>query len=531
MNHLHPGESVSLWLDSENKMKFSPLHRNLLVDVCVVGGGIAGLTSAYLLMKEGKTVCLLEDFELGSGQSGRTTAHFSNVLGTRYLELEKYHGVQGARLVADSHTSAINKVEEIIKAENIDCHMRRVNGYLFAELLSDIEMLREEYKAVHMAGLIDTDYLEQSPLKTFANECIRFPHQIQLHPLKYLNGLAKAIVDNGGQIFTNTHVENVEGGSPAIVKTKDGYEVRCLSVVVATNTPINNLLAIHTKQAPYRTYVLGYRVPKDSLPVGLYWDTLDPYHYVRLESDPYHDDKDILIVGGEDHKTGQDHHPQIRFSFLEEWVKNKFPFAKDIAYRWSGQVMESIDGLAYLGHNPSDKDNVYIITGDSGNGMTNSTIGAMLITDQIMGRTNLWEDVYDPSRLSLSALADFVKENSNVAAQYREWLAPKPTPNIKNLPYEQGVVFRSGMKMVAAYKDETGHLELMSAACPHLGGVVHWNNVEKSWDCPCHGSRFDCRGKVLEGPANKDLERIYLTEPKKEDPDLALDFSPNPGFA
>ena len=530
MNQLHPGESVSLWLDSKDRPAFSPLRDNIVTDVCIIGGGIAGLTSAYMLMKEGKSVCILEDFEIGGGQTGKTTAHFSNVLQKRYLELEKFHGDEGARKVAESHTVAIHRVEEIIQKENIDCEMRRLNGYLFAELISDIHMLQDEYKAAHRAGLIGVEYVEQSPLRNFANEAIRFPQQLTLHPLKYINGLTDAIVRNGGQIYTHTHVEKVESGSPAIITTRDGHEVRCLSVVVATNTPINNLFAIHTKQAPYRTYVLGFRIPKGSVPDGLYWDTAQPYHYVRLAEDPKDPESDILIVGGEDHKTGQDHHPQIRFSILEEWTKSKFPMAKEIAYRWSGQVMEAIDGIGYLGHNPMDQDNVYIITGDTGNGMTNSTIGAMIITDQIMGRKNPWAEVYKPSRISLRAIAEFVKENSNVAAQYKDWFAAKPQPNIKNLPYEEGVVFRSGMKMIAAYKDETGHLELMSAACPHLGGVVSWNHVEKSWDCPCHGSRFDCHGKVLEGPATKDLEKIYLTEPKKADPDTPVLFNPEVGF-
>lgn len=519
-NHLHPGESVSLWQDSESMTKFTNLRRNLLIDVCVVGGGIAGLTTAYHLLKEGKTVCVLEDFEIGSGQTGKTTAHFSPVLDMHYIELEKYHGSNGARKIADSHTAAIQRVEQIIKTEKIECEMKKLNGYLFAELMSDIKTLREEYKAAHKAGLIGVEYVEQSPIRHFANEAIRFPNQLQLHPLMYINGLADAILKMGGQIFTNTHVSSIEGGNPAIVKTKDGHEVRAMSVVVATNTPINNLFAIHTKQAPYRTYVLGFSIPKGSFPDGLYWDMMSPYHYVRVEPDPKDENGDILIVGGEDHKTGQDHHPQIRFTFLEEWTRSKFPFVKEIAYRWSGQVMQSIDGLAYLGHNPADRNNVYVITGDTGNGMTNATIGAMLVTDQIMERKNQWEDVYNPSRLSLRALADFVKENSNVAIQYTDWFSAKPTPNIKNLPYEEGVVFRSGIKMIAAYKDETGHIELMSAACPHLGGVVSWNHVEKSWDCPCHGSRFDCHGKVLEGPATTDLEKIHLTEPKKTDPDI-----------
>jgi glycine/D-amino acid oxidase-like deaminating enzyme/nitrite reductase/ring-hydroxylating ferredoxin subunit len=511
VSSLHPGESMTIWLDTKTIPAYPKLSQSLSTDVCIVGGGIAGLTTAYLLMKEGKSVCVLEDFELGSGQTGRTTAQFVTALDDRYYTIEKNHGVTGAWLAVESHSAAITMVKKIITKENINCDMVTLDGYLFAGDPSHIKLLRMEYDAATRAGLYGIELLNSSPLNTMSTgPCLRFPNQLQIHPMKYLSALSNLIKEGGGKIFTRTHVSEVKGGERASVHTKDGFIVDCGSVVVATNAPINNLFAIHTKQHPYRSYVIGMQIPKNNVPTGLYWDTLDPYHYLRVEtSEP---DYDVLIVGGEDHKTGQDIHPETRYQALESWTRERFPLAGDIHYRWSGQIMEPLDGLAYLGHNPMDKNNVYVITGDSGNGMTHCTIGAILITDQIMGRKNPWEELYNPSRISFKTTGEFVRENANVAAQYADWFSQKAKPYADEIPYEEGVVFRDGLKMIAAFKNRNGSFEMMSAACPHLGGVVHWNSVEKSWDCPCHGSRFDYYGKVIEGPACEDLKKVMGVE-------------------
>jgi glycine/D-amino acid oxidase-like deaminating enzyme/Rieske Fe-S protein len=508
MNSAFPDTSVSAWIDTKAMPKFSSLKENLSVDVCIIGGGIAGLTSAYLLLKEGKSVCILEAFGLASGQTARTTAHFSYVLGERYFQLEKYHGTKGALLIAESHCEAIDLVERIVREENISCEMDRVTGYLFSD---DKNLLTKELAAVYRAGRNDVAMVEELPVSTLhPGPALAFPNQMQLHPLKYMSGLTKCIVAKGAKIFTDTHVTEVHGGTQAYVKTKDGHTVNCSAIVVATNTPFNDIFAIHTKQAPYRTYVIGLLLPKNSVPKALYWDTEDPYHYVRILDDG--PESDILIVGGEDHKTGQDEHPESRYEKLEKWARARFPKAITVVYRWSGQVMESIDSIAYLGHNPLDKDNVYVITGDSGNGMTHSTIGAMIVSDQIQGRESRWEKVYNPSRLSMRAMPEYLRENANVAAQYTDWLSVAPTPDFEDIRHDEGIVFRDGMRMIAAYKDKRGNLEFMSATCPHLAGVVSWNNAEKSWDCPCHGSRFTCHGKVIEGPACEDLEPIDFEE-------------------
>jgi glycine/D-amino acid oxidase-like deaminating enzyme/nitrite reductase/ring-hydroxylating ferredoxin subunit len=502
------GKTTSLWAATVQMPACPQLNENLDVDVCVVGAGLGGLTAAYLLQKEGKKVCVLEALEIGGGQTGRTTAHFVTALDDRYFDLEKYHGQEGARLAAESHQASLEKVEAIVRSEKIDCDFKRVDGYLFRSPESESDVLEKELEAAHRCGLKDLHIKEVTTPNAFMKgKALCFPNQIQLHPLKYLKALAEIFLRGGGKIYTQTHASKIVGGSEASVTTDQKFKVTARSIIVATNSPVNDMFAIHTKQAPYRSYVLGFKVSKGTVDTALYWDTQDPYHYVRL-----HDGdsaSDILIVGGEDHKTGQEEHPEKCFQNLETWTRKVFPASGEIVYKWSGQVMEPVDGLGYLGHNPLDKNNVYIITGDSGNGMTHCTIGGMLITDQIMKRPNAWEKLYHPSRISPRASAEFMKENANVAAQYADWFKPLgKKDDLASLKSGEGCVIRDGVSVIAASKSQSGEIQQVSAVCTHLGGIVHWNSVEKSWDCPCHGSRFATDGKVIEGPAITGLAKI-----------------------
>lgn len=504
-------ESLSLWSDTSETPKFPSLEADTQVDVCIVGGGIAGLTTAYLLMKEGKSVCVLEMGEIGCGQTGKTTAQFSNVLDNRYFDIEKYHGVKGARLAAQSHREAIEKVVAIVQKENINCDLERVPGYLYSEGDPRKNTLQKELHACHRAELRNVEWQKSLPLENLAGvPCLLFADQMQLHPLKYLNSLAQIIIAGGGSIYTRTHATQMTGGESAFVEVAGGHTVHCQAIVVATNSPVNDLVAIHTKQAAYRSYVMGFSVSKGSYPRAFFWDTLDPYHYVRLQNSS-NENEDILVVGGSDHKTGQESNPEECFANLEVWARKTFPLIETTQYKWSGQVIETMDGLAFLGRNPLDKNNVFVITGDSGSGMTHCTIGALLITDLIMERDNPWTQLYSPSRIKARALPEFIRENANVAAQYADWIVPLERAEFKDLPRGEGKVFRHDLLPVAIYKEENDVVKFLSAVCPHLAGVVRWNNVEKSWDCPCHGSRFDCHGKVIEGPANSDLE-VFVDE-------------------
>jgi glycine/D-amino acid oxidase-like deaminating enzyme/nitrite reductase/ring-hydroxylating ferredoxin subunit len=506
------GASTSVWMATADTPREGRLAEDLHVDVCVVGAGIAGMTTAYLLAQEGKRVVVLDDGVIGGGETCRTTAHIVNALDDRYFELEDLFGAEGARLAAQSHTAVIEKVAEIVGRENIDCDFSRLDGYLFVPAGDDPKILDDELAAAHRCGLTDLEIVERPPGLSFdTGRALRFPRQAQFHVLKYLDGLARALKRDGGRVFTQTHAAKIEGvdDENARVETSDGKVVTARAVVVATNTPINDLFEIHTKQAAYRTYVIGARVPKGSVPKILLWDTPDPYHYVRIqEGSGGKSAYDVLIVGGEDHKTGQEDNAEDRYSRLEAWTRERFPSVEGVEFRWSGQVMEPVDGLAFIGRNPLDKKSVFIATGDSGNGMTHGTIAGVLLTDLIMGRENSWAELYDPARKTktLSTLKDFAKENLNVAAQYTDLATPGDVDSADEIKRGDGSIIRRGLTKVAAYRDDEGTLYEHSAICTHLGCVVNWNSSEKTWDCPCHGSRFDCRdGHVVNGPAIKGL--------------------------
>lgn len=475
------------------------------VDVIVVGAGMAGLSSAYCLCREGRRVAVLDTAGLAVRQTACTTAHLANALDDRYAELERIRGADACRLAAESHTAAIAFIEATVRRERIDCAFHRVDGYLVAAREEDYGLLDREFEAARRAGL-DVSEVDLLPIPHFnGGPALRFPDQGQFHPIRYLRGVAEAITRAGGLLVTGAHVSSVEGDGKAVaVHVEGGPTLRAAAAVVATNTPVIDRIAIHTKQAAYLTYVVALAMPRGALRPALLWDTLDPYHYVRL-AEAVAPNEDLLIVGGEDHKVGQAHDQEDRFARLEEWARRRFPMCGEVRNAWSGQVMETIDGLAFLGRNPGDADNVYIATGDSGMGMTHGTIAGMLITDLILGRANPWAELYDPARKPLGALRTFLSENLNTAAQYVSWLTPGESSSAEQLAPGCGAVIRDGLKKKAVYRDEHGDYHTCSAVCPHLGGIVTWNPVERTWDCPAHGSRFSPLGQVINGPANTDL--------------------------
>ena len=502
------GENLSIWLATGDWLQPPPLFGAATADVCVVGAGIAGLTAAYMLALNGSSVVVIEDGAIGSGETHHTTAHLSNALDDRYYELERLHGAHGARLAAKSHTAAIEAIEEITGRENIECDFERLDGYLFSPPGESTEVLERELAAAQRAGL-DVDYVDRVPVDFHDfGPALRFPRQGEFHALKYVNGLAAAVKRLGGQIYGNTHATRIVGGENPSVETATGARITARAVVVATNTPINDRVAMHTKQAAYRTYVIGARVPAHSIPRMLLWDTPDPYHYVRLQAAGGDSSHDFLIVGGEDHKTGQADDFEDRFDALEAWTRERFPMVEDVPLKWSGQVMEPADGVAFIGRNPGEA-NVYIATGDSGNGMTHGTIAGMLIADLIAGRENEWAKLYEPGRKSLRSALEYARENLNVAAQYADHVLPGDVGSIDDIAPGEGAIVRRGLRQVAAYRDESGTLHQHSAICPHLGCIVAWNAAENSWDCPCHGSRFDrLDGHVLNGPAISGLPTL-----------------------
>jgi glycine/D-amino acid oxidase-like deaminating enzyme/nitrite reductase/ring-hydroxylating ferredoxin subunit len=502
------GRTRSVWMATADTGIQPELHEDVSADVCVIGGGIAGITTAYLLARERKSVVLLDDGPLAGGETSRTSAHLVFYNDDGLTTIERLHGTEGLRVATDSHKAAVNRIFEIAGAEHIDCDLKRVDGYLFVSPDGQQhDFLDKELDAAHRIGLKEAHWVDRAPLPGFdTGRCLCYPQQGQFHPLKYLAGVLKAFWKRGGRVYGHTHADKVESdGTTARVTTRGGPVVTAGSVVVTTNSPVNDRVAIHTKQSAWRTYILGFRIPKDSVPLGLYWDTEDPYHYVRVQQAGDHD---VLIVGGEDHKTGQANDPDVRYGNLEKWARPRFPMARDVEFHWSGQVLEPFDCLSFTGRNPLDAPNVYVHTGDSGMGLTHGTIAGILLTDLIVGRPNSWANLYDPSRVTLKGLSTWVKDNVTVAAQYTDLLTPGDVAGESEIAPRTGAVIRRGATKVAVYRDEHDALHECSAICPHLGCVVKWNHAESSWDCPCHGSRFDPYGKVVNGPANEDLQRV-----------------------
>jgi glycine/D-amino acid oxidase-like deaminating enzyme/nitrite reductase/ring-hydroxylating ferredoxin subunit len=501
-------QSVPVWSESPIQQSFPRLESDQETEVCIVGAGIAGLTTGYLLQREGKRVAIVDAWGLAAGQTGRTTAHLTAVLDDRFFDLEDYFGEEKTRLAAESHMAAINRIEAIVREEQINCDFERVDGYLVALDERQKKDFDQEVPALKRAGFSDMSVHTKLPLQGIEmGDAMRFPQQACFHINKYMNGLANIFVRNGGRIFVGSHVRKVQGGDHAFVETDDGRKILARHIVVATNTPINDWVTMHTKQAAYRTYAVAYRIQKDSSPNFLLWDFADPYHYARIVRG---ESEDFLVIGGEDHKTGQADDAEERYPNIDRWTREYFSNVGPIAYRWSGQIMEPVDSLAFIGRNPADKDNVFIATGDSGNGMTHGTIAGILITDLIQGRDNPWKDVYEPSRKTLSAAGSFIQENANVVAcLVKDWVAPSEVDSIEQIPAGEGAVLRQGASKIAAYRDEKGIVHSCSAVCTHLGCIVQWNGGEKSWDCPCHGSRFTIDGEILNGPAVKPLEQVH----------------------
>ena len=497
------GKNVSYWQATEEDFSASPLTGSTDTDVCVIGGGIAGLTTAYLLGRAGKKVVVIDDGPIGGGETARTTAHLTYAIDDRLYRIAKWHGDDKARLALESHAAAIDEIERIVSMEQIDCDYSRLDGYLFEAEESDDD-LDKELETAHRLGFDQIELVDKAAVKDFdTGPALRFPDQGQFHILKYLSGLASAIERNGGHLFSNTRAVEWKGEDSPHVKTSDGRTVSAKSIVLATNYPI--MSKMFARLPAYRTYAIGVRVPKGSVEKVLLWDTGDPYHYIRIQEESDHD---VLIVGGEDHRTGQENDGDVRFQNLWKWTATRFPSAEKTIYQWSGQCFETHDGLAFIGKFSGDEPNVYLITGDSGMGMTHGTIGGMLVSDLILGRDNPWAEVYDPSRIATQSVIEAVPELIKSTTPYVDWITGGDVSSVDEIKNGKGAILRDGTSKIAVYRDEDGMLHKRSAVCTHMGCIVRFNSAETTWDCPCHGSRFGVDGHVINTPAMSPLEPV-----------------------
>lgn len=501
--------SISCWIKDAPAIKASPLRRDQSCDVVVIGSGIAGLSTAYELSRFGRSVTVIDRGRIGCGMTARTTAHLATELDDLYSELIRMRGQDEARIYHDSQVAAVNRIEAICKEERIDADFARVEGFLFAAEESHRADLEEEYQACRKIE-VDVYWADRAPVPGIdTGRALRFPNQGRFHPLKYLAGLARAIVSRGGRLYADTaYVAHKEAEDGIEISTEQGCVIRAAAAVFATNSPVNDKVTIHTKQIPDRTYVIAGRVPKGSVPDALVWDTYDAYHYVRIQ--PLSSGEDLIIVGGEDHHTGEASDMDARLANLEEWTRKRYPAFTGADYRWSGQVLEPIDFMPFSGRNPGSRD-IYIHTGDSGEGITNGVAGSLTILPLIIGEDSRYAPVLEPSRKSMSSttsLGQFVRGQVGVVENLTEYLGPSEVGSVDEIAPGEGAVLRQGALKVACYKAEDGTIIRRSATCTHMGCIVHWNTFEKCWDCPCHGSQFAPDGKVFNGPALEPLAEV-----------------------
>ena len=482
------------------------LERNEDADVVVVGGGITGMTAAYLLARAGKSVILLERERWAQIDTGHTSAHLTMVTDDRLTDLVARFGRDGAQAVWDAGLAAIAQIDTIVREEQMACAFEWVPAYLHAALTaSHEERAALEADATLAADLgFDAAYIDFVPF--VGGPGVRFEGQARFHPRKYLSALAHAADVRGVRMYEHSPAEEFTE-APRAVKA-NGCTVTCDYVVLATHTPLTgttNLASatlFQTKLALYTSYIVSGRVEKGRVDDALFWDTADPYHYLRI--DPRRD-HDVVIFGGEDHKTGQEADTCSRYERLGRALAALVP-SVDLFHRWSGQVIETPDGLPYIGETAERQ---FVATGFSGNGMTFGTLGAMMACDRVLGRPNPWSDLFDPGRTTIrGGLWDYVRENKDYPYyMVRDRFAGAEGRSLRAVPRGQGKILEIDGQKVAAFRDPSGAAEVRSAVCTHMGCLVQWNHAERTWDCPCHGSRFKPDGAVIAGPAESPLKK------------------------
>ena len=489
--------------------RFPALRRTIRVDVVVVGGGMTGITTAYLLKKEGCKVALVEKGRCASQDTANTTAHLTHVTDLRLSDLVRRFGRDHARAVWNAGTAALDQIQQIVNAEQIECDFQRVPGYLHAawnSRKSENRALQREARVARDLGF-DADYVMETPI--LGRPGVRYPNQAKFHPRKYLARLAERIPGRGSFLFERSEAKKFERLKDGRMRvTANGQTIRSDWVVIATDVPmtgVSNIVSVallQSKITSYTSYAIGAWLPKNRAPAALFWDTSEPYYFLRIDSLPR---RDYAVFGGMDHKTGQVSDTQKTFLDLEKTLRCILPEAR-VERRWSGQIVESHDGLPLIGETAERQ---FVATGFSGNGITYGTLAGLMACDWVMKRKNPWSDLFSPRRKKFHGAWDYLRENLDYPYyMMKDRLARIEGKSLRSLKRAQGRILRIRGKRVAAYRDDQGRVTMLSPVCTHLGCIVHWNNAERSWDCPCHGSRFAPSGEVIAGPAETPLERI-----------------------
>lgn len=499
----------SLWMRTSVFADATVLEGQREADTVIVGSGMAGLSAAYELACAGQKVIVVDRGPIAGGMTSRTTAHLAPICDDGIGSLIDLRGVDMARLFQESQAAAVDRIEAIVRQHDIQCDFRRLDGYLFPAKDMTLDegrrQIDEEFEAARKAGVF-VERVDGLPLAGFERApVLRYPRQATFHPLEYLSAIVEGVLARDGLLFANSPVVKVEELRHGVrIIAAGGAAVVANRAIFATNTPINNRVELHSKMAPYRTYAMAFRLPRDAPPDALYWDLADPYHYVRLQDGQ-------LIVGGADHKSGEANDGDRRFAAIEKWIRELVPALGPETHRWSGQVMNTIDHCGFIGRNPNDE-RIFVATGDSGQGMTHGALAGILLRDLIVSGGSPWQDVYEPSRKPIKAVANYISENVTALKNFAEYVLPGGIESVDSLKPGDGGLLADGLRKLAVCRDLEGRLHLHSAACTHLGCHVNWNATEQCWDCPCHGSQFAPDGTVLNGPALSPLAEAKASE-------------------
>ncbi|WP_036485868.1 FAD-dependent oxidoreductase [Myxosarcina sp. GI1] len=498
------GKPTSFWLDSTLETEYPAFTEAINVDVAIVGAGITGLTAAYLLKQAGKTVAVVEAENIASGASGHTTAKVTSLHQLIYKDLIDSIGKEKARLYGESNQAAVEFVAATVKNEQIDCDFSRRSTYSFAESSDNLNKVRSEYEAAVELGLPAT-FVEETTLPFKIAGAVEFSNQVQFHVRKYLLRLAEIVAGNGSYIFEHTRVKTVEEGEPCQVVTERG-NLNATDVLVTTHLPILDLGLFFAKAYPKRSYLIGAAISPEKAPEGMYIGVGQNYHSIRTT--PYENGL-LLLIGGGGHKVGAKNNTEESYLELETYARSHFGIEpNEIKYRWSSQDYVSFDKLPYIGKLTPANQHIYIATGFSLWGMSKGTLSGMMLADRVLGIDNPWADLYDSLRATPFVTQESIKENLDVGMHWiGDRLKGLQSSSVSEVTPGKAKLLTINGDKVGVYKDTAGSVHAVAATCPHLGCIVNWNSAEKSWDCPCHGARFDYEGKLLHGPAVKDLDK------------------------
>jgi glycine/D-amino acid oxidase-like deaminating enzyme/nitrite reductase/ring-hydroxylating ferredoxin subunit len=502
------GACTSIWQTSAENYSSSSILDNKEYDVAIIGAGITGVTTALLLQKAGKSCILLEAQNPGFGTTGGTTAHLNTFYDTPYHQIIKDFGEENARLMAQAAKSAIGLIKNNIETHKIECSFEEKDAYLFALNEKQSKELGEIIEASNKVG-VHMEATDNNPYPIPHLTTAIIPGQAQFNPMHYLYGMLQAFEEAGGKLVQNCRVVDSEEGDILQLHTSLGT-VKTRNAIYATHIPPGvNLL--HFRCAPYRSYALGVKLKFDEYPSSLGYDMDDPYHYYRTQEI---DGENYLIAGGEDHKTGHEENTDACFRRLESHVRTYFR-VEEISFRWSSQYFEPADGLPYIGHLPGHGKNMYVATGYGGNGMIYGSLAGLMLSNIIVNGESIYEKLLNPNRVKpMAGFSNFVKEGADVVKLLVKGLFPaEQLKEISGMAAGEAKVVKYEGHVMGLYKDDSGELHAVNSACTHIKCTVGWNGAEKSWDCPCHGSRFSYDGEVLTAPAQKNLQLIDISEP------------------